>query len=259
MRQTARRSRRRSGFTLLEMLTVIVIIGILAALLFPILGRTKDRAYDLAAKDLCEQVATAWSALLDSGGAGRFPSQALLSEVGTATAVGEGSSDVLVEMGPGITSVLSWWTPSGPIPDSDLPTFKVYLVGKQGTALTTSDLKNPDPLLVERWPSDVRLDRSFVQKCVGLYAPWTDRDFAGPLDRAVSPAFTEDDLAPSETLDQVKARCADWIVRAVLDYDGDGKVSLPEDVAALAGVDVVRTPAAVWVRSKDGKRLLTSW
>lgn len=258
MGHPVRRIRRRSGFTLLEMLTVIVIIGILAALLFPILGRTKDRAYDLAAKDLCEQVATAWSALLDSGGAGRFPSQKLLAAVGTATPVGEGS-DLLVEMGPGITSVLSWWMPSGPIPDSDLPTFKVYLVGKQGTALLPSDLKNPDPLLVERWPSDVRLDRSFVQKCVGLYAPWAERDFAGPLDRMVSPAFTEDDLAPSKTLDQVKAEHADAIVRAVLDYDGDGKVPLPEDVAALVGCDSVRTPAAVWVRSKDGKRLLTSW
>lgn len=256
MRQTARRSRRRSGFTLLEMLTVIVIIGILAALLYPVLGRTKDRAYDLAAKDLCEQVATAWSALLDSGGAGRFPSQKLLKEVGTVSPVGSGS-DVMVEMGPGITSVLSWWMPSGPIPDSDLPTFKVHLVGKQGTALTPANLRNPDPLLVERWPSDVRLDRSFVQKCVGLYAPWAEREFADPLERIVSPDFTDDEFSTAKTVDQVKAEHADEIVRAVLDYDGDGKVSLPESV--FGSNCTVRASAAVWVRSKDGKRVLTSW
>lgn len=258
MRRSARRFRRRSGFTLLEMLTVIVIIGILAALLFPILGRTKDRVYDTAAKDLCGQVATAWSALLDSGGAGRFPSTELLGEAGTVVPVGSGS-DVMVEMDPGITSVLSWWQPSGPVPASDLRSFKVYLVGSQGTKLTLAQLKNPDPLLVERWPADVRFDRSFVQKCVGIYAPWAERDFAAPLEQAVSPSFENDDLAPSKTLAEVRKAHSNALVRAVLDYDGDGKIALPADVAAALGYDTVRASAAAWVRSKDGRRLLTSW
>lgn len=249
-------SRSRSGFTLIEMLTVIVIIGMLAAILLPVLGRTKDRTYDLAAKDLCGQVATAWSALLDSGGAGRFPSRELLSAVGSATPV---DGDLMVEMGPGTTSVLSWWQPSGPVPASDLKTFKVYLSDKAGTALLPAALKDPDPTLVDRWPSDVRLDRSFVQKCVGLYAPWAERAFAEPLEKQLTPTFEDDDLSSTKDLAQLKNEYSDALLCAVLDYDGDGKVTLPEDVAGLAGTKSVRTSAAVWVRSKDKKRLLTSW
>lgn len=258
MEHPVRRIRRRSGFTLLEMLTVIAVIGILAAILVPVLGRTKDRAYDAAAKDLCEQVATAWSALLDSGGAGRFPSRALLEAVGRVGPVGDGD-DLMVDMDPGITSVLSWWQPSGPVPASDLASFKVYLVGKQGTLLSAAQLKSPDPKLVERWPADVRFDRSFVQKCVGVYAPWAERDFAAPLERVVSTGVVEDDLVESKTLDEVRNAHSNALVRAVLDCDGDGRVSLPADVASALGYDSVRASAAAWVRSKDGRRVLTSW
>jgi prepilin-type N-terminal cleavage/methylation domain-containing protein len=247
----------RAGFTLLELLTVIVIIAILAALLFPVLGRTKDRVYDLAAKDLCEQVAVAWTEMC--GQEGRFPSADLLEDVcGDKGDFRQNGGDLSFAMTPGATCVLSWWRPSTPHPKGDKRSFKVFLVGK-GRQLTASDLRKPDPALVERWPADVRFDRSFPQKCLGVYASWAEREFAPALEKEISTNFEDDDLAPAETLSALETKWAGAIVRAAIDADADGKVTLPADLVAELGYDSVPGSAIAWVRSKDGKRLLTSW
>lgn len=54
----------KKGFTLIELMTVIGIIGLLAALLFPVLQKGRDMAHNARAKGDVKQIDTAFKAVL---------------------------------------------------------------------------------------------------------------------------------------------------------------------------------------------------
>ena len=64
---------RKSGFTLVEMLAVLLILALLAAALTPGLSTARNKAWRAKARETCRQVCTGWNAyLLD---ARKFPSK----------------------------------------------------------------------------------------------------------------------------------------------------------------------------------------
>lgn len=245
----------RSGFTLIELMTVIVIIGILAGILIPIIFRSKDRAHELAARDLCAQVAAAWTTLAQNNH--RFPSDALIAKYCTSERASGG--DLTFGMDPGVASVLNWWSAKVPVPEGDVKHFKPkYTLGaRKGQEIQTFD--GSDPSLVQYWPVDQLLERSLAMKCYGVYAPWAEREFKEFMENLLAGASTAD----AESVKDLQRKWAGSLVHAVIDSNADGKVTIPDDVADEAGLapdrrDLPMT-AAAWVHSRDGRRLFTSW
>ena len=251
------RPARRSGFTLLELLTVLVVIAILAGMLFPVLNRTRVRAQELAAKELCVQVATAWSSLALQQG--RMPAAALFEKVGAD--VKASGDDLVLEMSPAAGCVLNWWELKSPVRKGDVTYFEPKL---QVTNKKIEDFSGAALDEIELWPADSVFERSFVQKSVGVFPPWVERELA----EVVKPASVIDHEEMEKKLKDLRKQWGDWIVRVIIDVNGDGKLDCSSGVvpADSLGVDEdgnaiewLPGSAAAWTRSKDGKRFLTSW
>jgi prepilin-type N-terminal cleavage/methylation domain-containing protein len=229
---------RRGGFTLLEMLSVIAVIGILMALLFPILGKMQAHARDTEGTDLCSQVAEAWQAIRVQNG--RYPSKELLDAY-ISRKVSDTGEDLGFRMDVKISSVLNWWTPA-PVSKADLRLFNK----EHGNDINQRD--------VERWPPDTVLERTYEQKTLGVYAPWAKKALLASIKREGS-------------LQNAKIP-EDSIVNVVIDLNGDGRVTIPSAIAQKIGRPEDRElpfSAVAWVQNGEGSlsdrsvKILKSW
>ena len=259
-----------AAFTMLEILTVMAVITMLAGMMFPIYNRVRASAQNAAATDLCSQVAAAWNMLLVDNR--RFPSMDLLQ----ACSDGEGGNggfavvdgDLVVRMSPGVGNLLNWWKRENPVPAGDKKKFKPrYASGSkkgQDIALKPGD----EGSLVENWPADTRFERDVAQKRFGVFAPWftvsQDRALKSEID-FVHAVFALD--AEEETTKAQEEAAWNGIVTVALDLDGDGQVPVLVPVSGKdfvsSGGDVEKIPAsaAAWVSRKDGRRtkICKSW
>ena len=259
-----------AAFTMLEILTVMAVITLLAGMMFPIYNRVRASAQNAAATDLCSQVAAAWNMLLVDNR--RFPSMDLVQACSDGEGGGGGfkvvDGDIVVRMSPGVGSLLNWWARETPVPAGDRKKFKPrYASGTrkgQDIALKPGD----EGSLVENWPADTRFERDVAQKRFGVFAPW----FNVPADRAlrseldfVHAAFALD--AEEEPTKGNEAEAWNGIVTVALDMDGDGRVPVlvpvsgKDYVSSADEVEKIPASAAAWVSRKDGRRTKTckSW
>lgn len=240
------------GFTMIELLTVMAVIAILAAMMFPIYNRVKASAQNAAATDLCAQTAAAWNTLLIDNR--RFPSTDLIKSCieseqnfGGFSTVG---GDIVFRMSPGAGNLLNWWSRQSAVPAADKKHYSPQYVsgGMKGKSIPLRP--GDDGANVQYWPPDGRFERDVAQKRMGVFAPWVRVSKEDALGTNVAAAVSLSD-----------------IVIVSLDTDGDGRVpvavSLSGDDGEVEpdGVETIPASSAAWIfrREKNRVKLIKSW
>ena len=224
------------GFTLVELLVSITVIGILMGLMFPALNMVRAKAWNSAGKDLCSQTAAAWTSILLD--ARRFPSEELIKYCAADTF--DSNSDIGFVMDTKASSLLHWWVLEHPLPTYDLKKYK--------TQIADIDFSWAG---IAKWPNDLRLERTPEQRQWGLIAPWTKRWVKGAAEGTLSV--------------EAKKNVEAGTVRVLIDSNGDGMITVPSDLGACAldgdgNALVLKKSAIAWVYADgDKKNVLTSW
>lgn len=265
-------SRRRRGFTIVELLVVVAVIGILAGFVLPLVGGMAERALDSQARDLCAQVAEAWSTLAATES--RMPGLGLIDALSKKTPQVLTGKDVWFLMTPSIGCLLNEWHKTTQFPDADKERFHPAAKTQEEKKHFCPRVRPADePLSYDAavsLPVERLFERDMGQKRFGVYAPW----FAAKIREAAEEAAETsgetvrvDDIDESlvePLLDEPATGRSGppWghgIVRVAIDLDGDGKITIPAGLIDNKEDIELRTSAAAWVWNEYHDKTLRSW
>ncbi len=243
-------SLRKSGFTLVELLVVMAIIGLLAGLMFPALGAVKKKAWTTKTRELVVQVQTAWQIHFNDFRS--FPERSLIDDSSV-----DGSGDMQFPMGPQQCCMLNWRCakPSkfpGTAADwSDALSKQFSSAIKEG--------RRPKGLKITKSGKsfdvatrDAYMERDELQWCVGIVNSWGIRDLARMMK-------TEGFSAARSAAKGSESGHPDYRVWVKLDTGYDGALTEPTD-APILGVPEIKKSVIAWTLGETKKdKAIGSW
>lgn len=267
---------RKSGFTLIEMLVVMAIIGILAGLMFPALGAVKKKAYATQTHELVTQMQSAW--LIHFNDFRSFPPASFMTETagagGYATGAGSSSGsgdgkDTTFPMTPYNLCVLNWRCPKPSDYQGTTDKWSKALAAAYKEALENSNNadKKPHGLKIKATATngkskefsvdtrDAYFEISQMQWMCGVLNAWGERKAQALYKKGGASAVGYENI--KKVLED--ERRADPIVYVRLDTGYDGKVDTPV-TTALTTATVLNKTAVAWVSSESPRDdCIVSW
>ena len=243
---------KKSGFTLIEMLVVMAIIGILAGLMFPALGAVRKKAYATQTHELVTQMQSAW--IIHFNDFRSFPSKRSFDNVS------ESNEDVTFPMTPQNLCVLNWRCPkptdfkgsSNEWNNKLVAAYKEAIANKENAdnkphglsikaAATTGNTKN-----FSISTRDAYFEISQMQWICGVLNAWGERKAQALYKKEGVSAIGYENI---KTILETEKR-SDPIVYVRLDTGGDDKVDTPV-TTALTTAEVLNKKAAAWVGNES--------
>ena len=245
---------RKSGFTLVELLVVMAIIGILAGLIFPTLGGVRKRARRTQTQNLVTQVDAAWHVHFNDFRS--FPAAKHFEESK------KDGDDISFPMTPLNLGILNWRTPRPNDYNGTTETWMNGLVKSIKEAADKHSANKPRKLKVgndEVATRDAYLEMDQIHWLVGMVNMWGTR--------AAQKGFNDDGVSGATAA--ITAYCKDHPdprVWAALDTGYDGKLLPPSSFfSRVEGEDVsdedkINKPAiAMAFSEKASDGIITSW
>lgn len=246
--------KRRSAFTLVELLVVMAIIGILAGILFPALGGIRKKARRTQSHTLVTQVEAAWTAHFNDFRS--FPSP---SEFDSPTTSGK---DISFPMTPYHLALLNWRCrkPLDFGGKSAAWDKEVFTAAKAAASKNSPNKprklefeaknKNGQSLTYTVSTRDAYFEIDSIQWIVGVVNTWGAR--------AAQKGFADSGVSGAKSsFDKYQSSHPDSRVWARIDTGYDGKLDAP---IADTGADTVNKIAVAWVKSESEKDIpIVSW